>query len=213
MKLFGVICFTVLCSLIVASLCEAFERVGNWIASDMLIARFAPRLWAHDAFYPHAHMRDLKAAAKRGKILVVTLIVSVGLVVLVSGAILKGGKGTDEVDTVETIDPAELRAWVVASATAGGRELLKSREQAMKVAFREYARARGIEWRDEGLQYSPSATRDIGKDRVTVTVGDSSIEIRAMCGNMGAEAIADMADNSIKSSIFTSHALEKESET
>ncbi len=169
---------------------------------------------AHDAFYPH-HLRDIKAAAKKGKILVITLVVSAGLLALVSTALVKSGKGKQRDDFMEKIDPAELRAHVIAAAIAGKRELAKSPEQAVNLALSVYARDRGIEWDAGSLSSSPSGTYSIGKDRVTVIipVDSSSVEVRAICGNIGASATASAEGDSVRSSIFTSRALEIQENT
>lgn len=208
----GIICFMISLGLMIVSCCRAFEGIGNWTGSDMLIAPRIPQLRVHDAFYPHPHLRDLKAAAKRGKILVITLVISAGLMVLVSTAVLRSGKEKREVDNIEITGPAELRSRVIAAAAAGRRGLVRGREQALGMALSAYARACGVEWKNEKLEYSPSVTCSIGRDRVTVVIPSDGavVEIRAICGNMGASAAADTADGSIRSSIFTSHALERE---
>lgn len=189
MKLIIIACFVVLSCFVITNRCEA-----------------------HDAFYPH-HLKDVKAAAKRGKILVVTLVVSAGLVVLISTAVLRGGK-KEEVDSTENVAPAELRASVIAAVAAGQRGLEESRGKALNMALSAYARARGIEWRNEELEYSPSNAYTIGKDRVTVTIsdGDAVIEVFAICGKMGASATVSAEDNSTHSSVFSSHSMDIEEE-
>ena len=186
--------------------CEAFDGVVN-------LADSVAQIRVHDAFYPH-HMRDLKAVAKRGKILVLTLVVSAGLMALVSTAILKSGKEKGKADTAEAIAPAVLRACVIAAATTGRRGLAEGRERALSTAFSAYASARSIEWKGEITEYSTSMTCSIGGDSVTVIISDDSavVEVRAICGNMGASATADAANGSVKSSIFTSHAMEREAD-
>ena len=212
MKSAVVILLVILPCLVKASRCEAFDSIANWARSDTLIAWWIPQIRVHDTFYPHPHMRDLKTAAKRGKILVITLIVSAGLTVLVSTAILRGGKDKEKSDTTRTIAPAELRTQVIAAAVVGRRELTNGRQQALNMALSAYASARGVERGSEELKYSPSVTCIIGGDRVTVIIPDdgASVEVRAACGNMGASAIADMEDGSIRSSIFTSYARKRE---
>jgi hypothetical protein len=212
MRLMTIICFMILSGFVTVSCCGAFQGIGNWTGSDMLIARWMPQIRAHGAFYPHPHLRDVKALAKRGKILVITLVVSAGLMVLVSTAVLRSGKEKEKVDAIETIVPAELRAWVTAAAAAGRRGLPKGREQALNIALSAYASARGVEWRGEVPEYSPSVTCNIGRDRVTVAIPNDGavVEVRAICGNIGANAVADAEDGSIRSSIFTSHALDRE---
>ena len=169
---------------------------------------------AHDAFYPH-HLRDIKAAAKKGKILVITLVVSAGLMALVSTALVKSGKGKRKDDFIEKIDPAELRSHVIAAAIAGKRELAKNPEQALDVTLSVYAGARGIEWDAGSLSNSPSGIYSVGRDRVTVIMSDdsSSVEVRAVCGNVGASAIAGADGDSVRSSIFTSRALDAQENT
>jgi|GEM_PF-2624047 len=215
MRITGIICFMLLSGFATVSCCEAFEDIENWTGSDMLIARWIPQIRVHDAFYPHLHMRDVKAAAKRGKILVITLVVSAGLMALVSTAILRSGKEKETVDTTETIDPSELRARVIAAAAAGRHGLARGREQALNIALSAYASARGVEWGSEVLEYSPSVTCNIGRDRVTVVISSDSavVEVRAICGNIGASAVADAEGGSIRSSIFMSHVLEREAKT
>ncbi len=173
-----------------------------------------PQIRAHGTFYPHPHLRDVKALAKRGKILVITLVVSAGLMVLVSTAVIRSGKEKQTVDAIETAAPAELRAWVTAAAAAGRRGLSKGREQALDMAFSAYASARSVEWTGEVPKYSSSVTFNIGKDRVTVVISDDGgkVDVCAVCGNIGASAVADSEDGSIRSSIFTSHALDREAD-
>ncbi len=170
---------------------------------------------AHDAFYPHLHVRDVKAAAKRGKILVITLVVSAGLIALITTAILKGDKKKKEADATEKIDLAELRARVIAAAVAGKNGLATSHEQALRMALSAYASACHTEWENEEMEYPPSVTRSIGGDRVTVTIlsDGAAVEVRAVCGNLGASATVDAKDGSIQSSIFTAHAMDREAGT
>jgi hypothetical protein len=205
MNLIAIICLTVSLWLLVATCCDALGSMGNWTES-------IPQLRAHSAFYPHPHLRDLKSVAKRGKILVITLFVTAGLVVLVSTSILRGGKEKTEADTAEAVDLAELRACVTVAVVAGKHGLAKSREEALSMALSAYASERGIEWGDEISEHSSSVTCNIGRDRVTMTIsGDGLVlEIHAVCGNVGARAIANTTDGSVESSVFTSNALERE---
>ncbi len=191
MKLATLICFVVILCFLSVNHCEA-----------------------HDAFYPH-HLRDIKAAAKKGKILVITLVVSAGLMALVSTALVRSGKGKREDDFIEKIDPAELRSHVIAAAIAGKRELAKNPEQALDVTLSVYATARGIEWDAGSLSNSPSGTYSVGRDRVTVitSADGSSLEVRAICGKIGASAIASAEGDSVRSSIFTSRALDAQENT
>jgi hypothetical protein len=197
-------CSIVLSGFVLLSPCRAFESLGNWADST-------PQIRVHDAFYPHAHMRDLKAAARRGKILVITLVISAGLMVLISTAILRSGKEKEEADTAQTVNPAELRARVIAAAAAGRNGLLEGREHALETSLYAYARACRIEWKCGPLEYSTSATCNIGGDSVTVVITDdgSAVEVRAIRGKMGASAVADAEGSSIRSSIFTLHALDR----
>jgi len=164
---------------------------------------------AHDAFYPH-HLKDLKAAAKRGKILVVTLIVSAGLLILVSTAVIRSGK-EKESDAIGNVDPTELRASVIAAVTAGKQGLAESREKALKMALSAYARARGMEWRNEKPKYSLSEAYAIGKDRVTMSISDDGalVEVCATSGNMSASATANAEEKSTHSSVFSSDRSKK----
>ena len=168
------------------------------------------RCEAHDAFYPH-HLKDVKAATKRGKILVITLVVSAGLVVLISTAVLRGGK-EEEAGSTENVAPAELRASVIAAVVAGQRGVEEGREKALNMALSAYARTRGIEWRNEELEHIPFDAYTIGKDRVIVTISDDGtvIEASTMCGKMGASATVSAKDNSVYSSIFSSHSMDRE---
>jgi len=186
MKLIIIACFVVLSGFVIANHCEA-----------------------HDAFLPH-HLKDVKAATKRGKILVITLVVSAGLVVLISTAVIRGGK--KETDSTENVAPAELRASVIAAVAAGQRGLEESRGKALNMALSAYARARGIEWRNEEREYLPFDAYTIGKDRVIVTISDDGavIEASTMCGKMGASATANAKDNSTHSSVFSSHSMDRE---
>ena len=61
-------------------------------------------------------------------------------------------------------------------------------------------------------KYSPSVKCNIGGDQVTVTISsdNTAVAVRAIHGNMGASATADAEDGSVRSSIFTSHALDRE---
>lgn len=208
MKLTTFICLMILSGLVIVSYCQAFHGIGNW-ADCVLPIR------THGAFLPHPHMRDLRIAAKRGKILVITLVVSAGLVALVSTAVLKGGKGKEKADTTKTVDPAALRSLVIAAAVAGRRGLTESRERALDMALSTYASTSGVEWENEAPRYAPSVTRNIGGDRVTVVIPSDSaaVEVRAICGNIGASAVASAVDDSVRSSIFTSRALETEANT
>jgi hypothetical protein len=166
---------------------------------------------AHDAFYPHPHMRDLKAAAKRGKILVITLVVSAGLVVLISTALIRGDKEKDKADAAENITPAELRTRVIAAVVAGRDGLAKGYEQALKMALSTYANACSVQWENGDLGSSPSVTRYIGKDQVTVTISGegAEVEVRVASGKMGASATIDTGNGSIRSSIFAAHAQDR----
>jgi hypothetical protein len=80
------------------------------------------------------------------------------------------------------------------------------------MAFSAYARELGVEWRSEAPKDSPSVTCNVGRDRVTVVVPSDGmvVEVRAICGNLGASATADAENGSVRSSIFISHALERE---
>ena len=164
---------------------------------------------AHDAFYPH-HLKDVKAAAKRGKILVITLIVSAGLLILVSTAVIRSGK-EKESDVIENVDPAELRASVISAVVAGQQGLGESRAKALNMALSAYARARGMEWRNEEPKYSPLGAYTIGKDRVTVSISDDGavVEVCATSGKIGASAIANAEDDSTHSSVFSSNLTNK----
>lgn len=136
----------------------------------------------------------------------ITLVVSVGLVVLVSTAIFRSGKTEEYGDAAEIVDPAKLRPCVIAAAAAGKLCLIKSQGEAIGMSFSKYASMRNVDWTNNISDQISSATRKIGKDRVTVTISDdnSVLEVRAICKNVGAKAIANMSDDSIKSSIFTS---------
>ena len=108
--------------------------------------------------------------------------------------------------------PAELRASVIAAVVAGQRWLEESRAKAINMALSAYARERGIEWKDAKLEYSPSGTYTIGRDRVTVVISDDRtvVEASAICGKMGASATANAKDNSTHSSVFSSHSMDRE---
>jgi hypothetical protein len=192
MKLTIVVTITIIFSLITAERCESMEGIGR-----------LPLIKAHSTFYPHPHMKDLKAAAKRGKILVITLVVSAGLVVLISTAIIRGGKDEEETDTVANISPAELRASVIAAANSCKISLAAGTKQAIDAAFSTYASFRGMELDVDVGEYSSPVTYNIGKDRVTVNIfGDGAVEVRSICGNLGATALADAKKDSVQSSIF-----------
>lgn len=204
----NVICFIMLFGVVTVDCCAAFDGVGNW--TDTM-----PQIRVHDAFYPHPHLRDVKAAAKRGKILVITLVVSAGLVAFVSTAIVRSDKKKEEADATENISPAELRARVIAAAIAGREGLMRSREHALRMAFSAYASTCQREW-ENGEQEHPSSitTYNIGRDRVTVDIPgkETCIEVRAIRGSMGASATADKENGSIRSSIFTAHAMDRKVE-
>ena len=184
---------------------EAFNDGWNWSES-------IPQIQAHDFIITHPHLRDLKMAAKRGKILVVTLVASAGLVALISTAILKGGKEEKEVDSRQNIDPAELRPCVIAAVAAGRRGLAKGREQALSIALAAYAWERGVQWKDQILEYSESATYNIGGDSLTVAIPDdcATVEVQSIRGDIGVSATANAEDDSIRSSVFLSHGLKRE---
>ena len=127
----AIVCFIILPCLVLAGCRDHVDGIGNWIES-------MPQIQVHDMFAPHPHIKDLKAAAKRGKILVITLVVSAGLVALVSTAILRGGKEKDEAGISESIEPAKLRACVIAAAVAGRHGLAQGKKQALKMALIAY---------------------------------------------------------------------------
>ena len=199
------VCCMILPCLVLFSCCDLLNSIGNWTDS-------VPQIQAHDMFLAHPHLKDLKAAAKRGKILVITLVVSAGLVIMISTAILRGGKGKEDADARQIIEPAKLRSCVIAAAIAGGRGLGKGKEQALNMAFAAYASERGTHWKDQVLGDSESVTRDIGVDSVTVSMpGDGVVvEIRSVCGRMGASATATAANSSLESSVFTVHATQRD---
>ncbi|MFC1712457.1 hypothetical protein ACFL6S_02245 [Candidatus Poribacteria bacterium] len=192
------VCFMILPCLVLASCYDSFSSIGNWTES-------IPQIRTHDMFLAHPHLKDLKAAAKRGKIPVITLVVSAGLVVLVSTAILRGGKAGEEADAQRIIEPARLRSCVIAAAIAGRRGLVKGKEQALNVAFTAYARERDVDWEGQALEYSESVTCDVGNDSVTISIPDDGavVDIRSICGNIGASAIVNAEDGSLRSSVFT----------
>jgi len=201
----NVVCAIMLFGTVVVSCCESFDGIGNWVGS-------VPQISAHDSFYPHPHLRDLKAAAKRGKILVITLVVSAGLLVFITTAILKGDKEKEEANAAKNANSAELRERAIAAVAAGRDGLMKSRQQALEMALSAYAGLCGMEWEGKRLESSSPVTCDIGADRVTVSIMDNgaSIEVRAVCGNKGASATIDLATGSIGSSIFTIRAMDRE---
>ncbi len=201
-------CFMILPCLVLVGCCDFLNSIGNWTDS-------IPQIQAHDVFVPHPHLKDLKAAAKRGKILVITLVVSAGLVVMISTAILRGGKEKEEAAAKYIIEPAKLRSCVIAAAVAGKRGLVRGKKQALNMAFTAYARERGIEWKDQILGDSESVTRDVGVDSVTVSIpGDSAVvEIRSICGSMGASATANAEDGSLGSSVFTMRGAKRDADS
>ena len=215
MRLMPVIVFMMLSGFIAASFCEAFGSNGNRAGADMLQGRYLRQFQAHGKFYPHPHMRNLKMAAKRGKVLVVTLVVSAGLLALVGTALIRTGKKRGRTAGTETISPAELRSWVIAAAGAGLRGLEKGREHALSTALSSYASARNVAWRDRAPKHSSTAASSIGMDRVTVTISNdgSVLDVRSVCGDLGASATANAVDGSVRSSVFTSHALEREADS
>ena len=184
---------------------EAFNYGWNWSES-------IPQVQAHDFLITHPHLRDLKMAAKRGKILVITLVASAGLVALVSAAILKGGKEEKEADSKQNIDPAELRPCVIAAVVAGRRGLAESREQALGMALTAYAQERGVQWKGQALEYLESATYNVGGDSLTVAIPDdcATVEVQSIRGDIGVSATANAEDDSIRSSVFLSHGLKRE---
>jgi hypothetical protein len=201
------VCFMILFCLVLVGCYDSVSNIGNWTES-------IPQIRTHDMFVRHPHLKDLKAAAKRGKILVITLVVSAGLVVLVSTAILRGGKAREEADAQQIVEPARLRSCVIAAAIAGRRGLVKGKEQALNMALTAYAKERGIDWEDQVLEYSESVTCDVGSDSVTISIPDDGtvVDIRSICGNMGASATVNAEDGSLRSSVFTLRALKREAE-
>jgi hypothetical protein len=201
----AIVCFIILPCLMLAGCRDHVDGIGNWTES-------IPQIRVHDMFVPHPHLKDLKAAAKRGKILVITLVVSAGLVLLVSTAILRGGKEKDEAGIREAIEPAELRACVIAAAIAGRRGLAQGKEQSLKMALVAYAKERSVEWVGQIQAYSETAEYSIGRDRVTIVISndEKAVEARSTCGKMGASATANSEEDSIQSSIFFLSALERE---
>lgn len=162
-----------------------------------------PYINVHDAFYPH-HFKDLKMAAKRGKILVITLVVSAGLVVLISTAIIRGEKDKKEADDI--IKPSELRECAIAAANAGKQGLNEGTGNAIRLALETYAKNRHIDWQNGTINCSPNVVYNVGKDQVTVFInGDGKgLEIKAICGKIGATATANIYENTVQSSIFIS---------
>ena len=215
MRLMPVVIFVILSVFVAASCCEAFEGNGNRAWLDMLKWRYLPQFRAHGKFYPHPHMQDLKMVAKRRKILVVTLVVSAGLLALVSAALLRTGKEKESTAGTETISPAEMRGWVIAAAGAGLRGMAKGREHALRMALSAYAGARHVKWNGRAPKHSSTAAFSIGMDRVTVTISNdgSALDVRSVCGDLGASATANAADGSVRSSVFTSHALDREADS
>jgi hypothetical protein len=191
------ISFMILSCFAVSGFCEAFNSMTK-------LADPVPRIRVHDAFYPHPHLRDLKAVAKRGKILVITLIVSAGLMILISTAIIRGGK-EDEEKEIKNIDPTELRKRAIQAVISGGEGLANGREQALNLALSAYAEACHVKWDNRFTECPPSVTCDIGGDRVTVIIsGDCRIlKIHTICGVVGARAIVNAEDMTVSSSIFS----------
>ena len=199
------VCFMILPCLVLFSCCDLLNSIGNWTDS-------VPQIQAHEKFIMHPHLKDVKAAAKRGKILVITVIVSAGLVVMIGTAILRGGKKEEDADAKLNVEPARLRSCVIAAAIEGGRGLVKGKEQALKMAFAAYAGERGIDWKDQVLGGSESVTRDVGVDSVTISIpGDGAVvEIRSICGRMGASATASTENGSLESSVFIVRATKRD---
>ena len=161
-----------------------------------------PPIRAHDAFYPHAHIRDLKKAAKRGKILVITLVVSAGLTVLIANALIRGDKSEADDGAGGNLNPTQLRTCVIAAAMAGTRGLFHGEQEAMNMAFSEYAKQRDIEWIQEpGAVLVPEETYTMGNDRLSVSISreEMKVEVNAICGKMRATASADAKKGSVQS--------------
>lgn len=198
--------FIILSCLVLICCCDSPGGNGSWMES-------IPQIRVHDVFVPHPHIQDSRTADKYKKILVITLIAAVGLVALVTIAIIRSSK--KRANIVATVDPAELRACAIAAVVAWKRGLAKSQEEALSMAFSAYAEARGMEWKNEALEDLSSVTYSIGRDRVTAIISDSRsrVEIRAIYGSVGASAAANAADDSIESSVFTLRALKKEEDT
>lgn len=199
MKLFIFTFSAIYLLLLAISYCQAYSIIGVWWENVRYIK-------AHDAFYPHPHLKDLKLAAKRGKILVVTLVVSAGLVVLISTALLRSRKDKEKADITEVIRPADLRGYVIAAANSGKEGLKESVDYAVELALATYAKKRGINWKEGTFNYSPDVIYNVEKDRVTVSLASDGrgLEFRAICGKIGASATANIDDDSIQSSIFIS---------
>jgi len=195
---------TILFYSLATNYCRAYNKMYLWKES-------IPYIKAHDAFYPHPHLKDLKLAAKKGKILVVTLVVSAGLMVLISTAVIRSGKDKDKDDMVESISPADLRSRVISSAAAGKQFLGEGPDSAVRAALKTYATSRGVEWKEGTISYSPDVIYNVGKDQVIVYIKRDSkdLEVKVLCGKIGASAIA-CDDGSIRSMIFTADAYSSE---
>ena len=79
-------------------------------------------------------------------------------------------------------------------------------------AVAAYARERGVEWKDQVPEYSESVTYNIGGDSVTVDISDDCtvVKVQAIRGDIGVSVTANIEDNSVRSSMFTSRALKRE---
>lgn len=158
-----------------------------------------PQIMVHDTFYPHPHMRDLKAEANRGKILVITLVFATGLTILVSSAIIKNRKKEDS-PQFEPVNPSQLRSCVVEAVIACKNGLRESKTQALKMAFSAYAKKRGIKWKERFIDNSQPATLNIGHDMITITINGDFVEVQSVCGRVIATATME-THGSVKTSI------------
>lgn len=170
-----------------------------------------PDIYIHSSFYPHPHMRDIKKLAQRGKILVITLIVSAGLITLVSTALIKDNKGENSSRNKQKINPTELRSYAIASVIAARGELPKGRKAVIEKAFNTYSIKREIQYEKPIIGNNLVVTGFIGEDIVTVKISDSykTIEVVAESGSICAVASINTENGSVKSHILTTDAVDR----
>ncbi|MBD3184713.1 hypothetical protein GF312_20700 [Candidatus Poribacteria bacterium] len=169
------------------------------------------KIFIHDAFYPHPHMRDIKKLAQRGKILVITLVVSAGLIVLVSTALIKGDKDKNDIKIQQNINPSELRSSAVIAAIAARNQISRGSNEMIQKAFKVYSANRKIQHDSKITGGKLIQTQIIGNDTVTVKISESheSVEVIVESGKICAVATASVKNDSVKSRILSIEAVDR----
>jgi len=176
---------------------EIQKFVVEQIGQERLSAYFDAKsqsnyIFMHIVFQdPQDWMRHLQECVPRGKILVITLVFTAGVVAIAATMLTKSPKDKKSQADVSRI---QLRSYLIQAGMAGGPALKKDLFKAILIALQAYAKQRGVDWNGNlpKIDDSPVSLR-IGPDIVTVTTpyqGDRDLmEIRAICGSEGAKVV------------------------